>query len=292
MSTAFLLFSSDPDYAEPELLFPPVSQHDPQPVKYNPEHPGLKLVLIMLDSIKAVHSMSFNLKALERVEGKFLTAESKIRLSVNPKMIYFRNEKKKISLLWKAGVNGDNALVKAKMLFNTSLSLDPYGNMMRKNQHYTIHELGFNFFATTLSSAILKSKEQLEKKLVYIGKKVVFEKTCHIMVYEDADFGYFDYKTGKNESVSSLAIKFNVSDYAIRTKNNLHSFYGAVKEGRELKIPNGYCKKIVFSIDEKTMLPVSITTYDDIGLYENYEYFNVEINKRLSPEDFSQFYKD
>ncbi|MFL5754145.1 MAG: hypothetical protein ACJ76F_12105 [Bacteroidia bacterium] len=207
-------------------------------------------------------------------------------------MIYFRNEKKKISLLWKEGVNGNNALVKARMLFNTSLSLDPYGNMMRKNQHYTIHELGYNFFAMTFSSAILKNKEHISKKLIYIGKKPLAEKICHVLIYDDNDYTYFDYKAGKNESVSSIAIKFNVSDYVIRSKNDLHSFYGDVREGKILKIPNSYCKKVVLFIDEKTMLPVNITNYDDVGLYENYEYFNVEINKKFTVEDFQQFYKD
>lgn len=263
-----------------------------KPGKNGNDNPGLKLIFEMLDSIKTIRSLSFQLKALERVDGKYLTAESKVKLSMQPKIIYFRNEKKKISLLWKEGANGDNALVKAKMLFNTSLSLDPYGNMMRKNQHYTIHELGFNFFATTLSSALLKSKDQIAKKLTYAGKKQIADKICHMLVYDDSDFAYFDYKVGKNESVSGIAIKFNVSDYVIRSKNGLHSFYGALKEGKILKIPNNYCKKIIFFVDEKTMLPVNIINYDDTGLYENYEYSNVEINKKLTLEDFQQFYKD
>jgi hypothetical protein len=256
------------------------------------EHPGLKILSGMLDSIKNIRTLAFHLKAMERVEGKFLTAESKVKITYSPKIIYFRNEQRKISVLWKEGSNGNNAVVKAKMLMNAAVSLDPYGNMMRKNQHYTIHELGFNFFASVFSSALLKNKEHLSSKLIYLGKKPHREKSCHVLMFDDPDFGYFDYRVGKNESVSSIAIKFNVSDYVIRSKNALHTFYGTIKEGKIIKIPNSYCKKVILFLDEKTMLPVNITTYDDTGLYENYEYLSIEVNKKFSPEDFQQFYKD
>ena len=246
----------------------------------------------MLDSIKAIKSMSFHLKALERVGDKIFTAESDIKINSNPKMIYFHSVRKKISVFWKDGANNGNALVKARMTFNATVSLDPYGNLMRKNQHYTIHELGYVFFAKTLSIAILKGKETIEKKFTYLGKKNLKEKPCFVIMYDDAEFGYFEYKTNKNESVSSIAIKFNVSDFAIRSKNDLHSFYGTIKEGTILKIPNNYCKKIIIFIDEKNMLPMNITTYDEVGLYENYEYENLELNNKLTFADFQQFYND
>ena len=41
-----------------------------------------------------------------------------------------------------------------------------------------------------------------------------------------------------------------------------------------------YCKKAVLYLDEKTMLPVSVSIYDDIGLFENYDYTNIKIKEK------------
>lgn len=270
------------------LQLPPYSvalaQGNPQP---------LKVVIAMLDSIKKIKTYEFELKALERVEkGEYLTAESKVKLLVSPRTLYFRNEKKKISVMYIAGANDNKAFVKAKMLFNTTLSLDPYGSMMRKNQHYTINELGYDYFARTLGNALLKDKEHISQNLKFIGRKVIGGQSCIGIAFEDPDFQYFEYTTQKGDNIASLAQKFNVAEFQIRLKNDLTGHYGNLKAGRELKIPSNYCKKIYLYLSEATLLPVSITIYDDVGLYENYEYSNIKTNQIFTPSDFAKFYKD
>ncbi|MDP2385201.1 MAG: DUF1571 domain-containing protein [Bacteroidota bacterium] len=247
----------------------------------------------MLDSIKKIKSYEFNLKALERVEkGEYLSAESYVKLNVYPKALYFRNEKRKISVMYVAGANENKALVKAKALMNATVSLDPFGNMMRKNQHYTIHELGFEYFAKTMTNALLKDKTHISQNLKLIGKKIIGGKPCVGINFEDPNFSYFEHVTEKSESVNSLATKFNVSEYQIRLKNDLNSFYGTIKPGKKLKIPTNYCKRMVMYLDEHTLLPVTITIFDEVGLYENYEYSNIKINKKFTADDFGKFYKD
>jgi outer membrane lipoprotein-sorting protein len=39
------------------------------------------------------------------------------------------------------------------------------------------------------------------------------------------------------------------------------------------------------------MLPVYIKAYDDKGLYESYEFSNLEINGVISPAEFTKGYK-
>lgn len=253
----------------------------------------LKLVINMLDSIKKIKSYEFSLKALERVEnGEYLSAESHVKLNVHPKALYFRNEKRKISIMYVAGANDNKALVKAKSLMNTTISLDPYGNMMRKNQHYTIHELGYDFFAKTLITALLKDKEHISQNLKFIPKKTIQGKACIGLVYDDPKFTYTKYTVQNNESVTSIATKFNVSEYLLRLKNDLHSFYGSIKSGKIIEIPSNYCKSILLYVDETTLLPVTFSIYDDVGLFENYEYFNLKTNQKFTMQDFGKFYKD
>ena len=39
------------------------------------------------------------------------------------------------------------------------------------------------------------------------------------------------------------------------------------------------------------MIPVSVSIYDDIGLFESYDYTNVKINKPIEEKEFTKGYK-
>src|SRR5688500_14071329 len=92
----------------------------------------------MLDSINAVKTQQYDLKATERVEGHLLFAESRIKINEYPKKIYFNSYLKGIEVLWVQGTNKGNALVHSRNLPFVNMDLDPYGAIMRKNQHHTI----------------------------------------------------------------------------------------------------------------------------------------------------------
>jgi len=39
------------------------------------------------------------------------------------------------------------------------------------------------------------------------------------------------------------------------------------------------------------MLPISISIYDEIGLFESYDFSDIELNKPISAEEFNRTYK-
>ena len=57
-------------------------------------------------------------------------------------------------------------------------------------------------------------------------------------------------------------------------------------------MPSNYVKKVIFYVDEATMLPVNTVTFDEEGIYESYELTKVKINLKLTQADFDQFYKE
>jgi LysM repeat protein len=101
-----------------------------------------------------------------------------------------------------------------------------------------------------------------------------------------------DYTCGANETVTSIAKKLHVNDYIIRTKNNLYNDFGSLKAGTKLKVPVYYCKKAVFYLDERTLLPINVSVFDDIGLLENYDFTDIIIDKPIDPKEFTESYKD
>lgn len=245
----------------------------------------------MIDSISNVKTVRTNIKALERINNSYLSASSEIKVNVNPRKLYFVNREKKLEILYVTGAYGNKAVVKPHVFPYLTVNLDPRGNIMRKNQHYTVNELGFDFIGRTIALVLSKEKD-FAKSLTYLGKVEHNGYNCHMVVYETKIFPYYEYTVQRKETATSIAYKLNVNDYMLRSKNNLFNDFGYLKEGSKLQVPAMYCKKAVLYLDEKSMLPVSVSIYDDIGLFESYDYTNIKVNKPIDEKEFTKNYKD
>ena len=112
--------------------------------------------------------------------------------------------------------------------------------------------------------------------------------SCHLLEYENINYSYIDYTVQERETASSISSKLYVNDYLLRDKNDLLNDFGYLKKGSVLKVPNLYCKKAILFIDENTMLPISISLYDDSGLFESYDFSALQINKPFAENDFKR----
>ena len=77
----------------------------------------------------------------------------------------------------------------------------------------------------------------------------------------------------------------------VLTNNPKITWYNDVKEGQIIKVPNAYAKSTLLLIDKETFLPISNTVFDDQGLYEKYEYVELQINCVILPEEFTKYFK-
>lgn len=245
----------------------------------------------MMDSVKKINYLRCSMKSLERTETGFATASTKVKLQISPRKSYLQNQEKKLEVLYNSDHSANKCIVKPHVFPYFTLTLDPRGNLMRKNQHFTIFELGFDFTVKTIAIALSKEKDQIAKHLTLVGKVEKNKMNCYMFIYENNSFGYTDYIVQEKETVSSIAAKFVVNDYMVRTKNKLYDDYGYLKVGSKIHIPTFYCKKALFYIDEKTMLPVSVAIYDEVGLFENYDYMDLEINKPIPAAEFTKSFK-
>lgn len=250
-----------------------------------------KILAHMFDTIKSIKTLRVHINATERTNAGFLTAQSEIKLQSAPRRLYFINREKKLEILYNPSETSNKALVKPHVFPYLTMSLDPTGNLMRKNQHYTINELGYEFIGTSMSLTLSKDKDGINN-MKYIGVVAKNGYSCYLMQYENKNYEYTEYTVHAKETVSSIAIKLCVNDYLLRDKNNLLNDFGYLKKGKKLLVPTLYCKKAILYIDQKMYLPVSISLYDDKGLFENYDFYNIEINKHIKPEEFSRSYKE
>ncbi len=246
----------------------------------------------MADSIDKVKTLKLKLISLERVQNKYVQSTAYIKVSYEPiKKLYFKNPAKHLEILYVQNKNENKSLVKHPSL-PVSLWLDPNGSLMKKNQHYTIHELGFQYISNTIEYALSKEKDNLLKSLSYIGVREKNGKECYVLVYESSSFEYIPHTIKEKETVVSIARHNNLNEYIIRDKNNLYYDYGFLKKNTAILIPKMFCKKAFLYIDEKTFLPVSVNLYDDKGLLESYDYMEVQHNIPIKDEEFTKHYKE
>jgi outer membrane lipoprotein-sorting protein len=246
----------------------------------------------MLDSIKNVRTQRYIVKSTERVDEHILFAESKIKINFSPKKIYFYNPKKNIEVLWVSGANSGNAVVRSGSMPLMNFNLDPYGSLMRKDQHHTIFDLGFPYIGMTIANTIVKAPKDFDKHFQYAGSILFDKHDCHQVVINYPEYKYIEYTTSKGETVTSISQKLNTSDFKIRHINDLSSYFGAIKEGKKLLIPTPYANKAIVYIDKRSALPLSIKIYDDEGLFESYEFYNVVVNKPFAQDEFLKSYKE
>lgn len=250
----------------------------------NDQQKVLRVLNVMFDSIKSIQSLSTHIQALERLGTSFLNAESEIKLQCKPRKLYFINPAKKLEILYDSE-RSTKAIVKPHVFPYLTVHLDPNGNIMRKNQHYTIHQLGFDFIARSIALTLKNEKESLEH-FKYMGRVQQNGIMCHLLIFEDESYHYRSYTVGEKESVTSLAYKLCVNDYLLREKNNLLNDFGLLKKGQLLMVPNLYCRKAVLYVDEQKMLPVNVSLFDEKGVFENYTFSHTRVNLHFGPQVF------
>ncbi len=245
----------------------------------------------MLDSVRVIKTQRFDVKATERVNGGFLFAESRVKLHNSPKKIYLNNPHKGLEILWVEGANKGNATVRTRTIPFVNLDLDPYGSLMRKDQHHTIFELGSQYIGVTFANTILRAPKDFDKHFKFAGSLKWNNIDCYQIMIDFPEYKYIEYTVSKGETVTSISHKLSTSDYKIRFKNELSSYFGTIKEGKKLMIPIPYSNKVIVYIDKKTFIPINLKVYDEEGLFEEYEFFNMQINIPFASNEFSKEFK-
>jgi len=241
-------------------------------------------------AVEEIKTLKFHLQCMERFNGELLTTESQVKLNRSPRKIYIYLKGPEI--LWIEGKNNGNTLVNPQGFPYINLSLDPLGNLMRDKQHHTIHQMGFSYFADVIDNSIKLLGEDFDEYFKCAGIISWNNNDCYYITAEYPDFKYIDYTVLKGETLVTIAQKLKVSDYMILELNEEKvNNYKDVKKNQIIKVPNVYGSKIILYIDKQNFIPRVIKVYDEKGLFESYEYHDLELNPEILDEEFSKNYK-
>lgn len=250
-----------------------------------------ELIFKMIKSIDAVERFKYNLKITERGKKGFNYYESSVKLNRSPRKIYVYI--KGIELIWVSGWNGNKAYVKPNSFPYINLSLDPLGSLMRQDQHHTLNEMGFDYFASIVEYMALKVGDRFDQYFKLEGEERYNNRPCYKITITNKDYAYENYTVGERESITTIARKLHISEYKILEVNpKLTDYFDILKKGQVLKVPNAYAKDVVLYIDQLYNLPIGVKVSDDKGLFEQYDYFFLQVNPKIEDTEFTTGYKD
>ena len=245
----------------------------------------------MITATSDVKSLKYNLKLIERTEKKFNFFGSSVKLNRVPRKLYLNANG--IEVLYIDGKHGGDALVNPNAFPYINLYLDPYGSLMRQDQHHTIHEIGFDYFGSVIEASAKKVGDKFDHFFILEGEEMINNRASYKIIIHNNDFGFVDYTVKKGETLMTIARKLFVSEYMILTNNRPKvDDYKDVKEGQIIKVPNAYAKNVLLYVDKVNFLPIGVRVFDDKGLFEQYDYYNLQLNPKFEDVEFTKDYKD
>ncbi len=247
----------------------------------------------MLAACAKIQTLTFKMVKNERMDGKISEASSQMKYRKSPFSIYVYGlePKKGVEILFNKGQNKNEAFVYPGGFPYVSLSLSPYGSLMRGDNHFTIYDIGFETLASNLRHSVTLLGNRFDDFFKLEGAVTWKGYTCDKLVLTDDDYKWISYTIPKTITLEVLARGLHLNTYSIKERNNL-SNYGAIKAGTVLQIPTSFAKKVILYIDKATHLPVYQEIHDDRGKYSFYEFHDLKVNPTLTDEDFSKTNKN
>lgn len=255
---------------------------------------GLELVNKMLDKGLEIKTLKYDMKMKERVKGKYQIAKNSFKIQVSPFKMYLKQEYplKEMEILYVEGTNNNKVLVHPSGFPWTNVNLDPNSTHMRKNLHHPVMESGLTYVYSIIKYLMEKNIALLDKIITYEGNITWKGAICYKISMQNPGFKYQSYTVQPGETPFSIAKKFKINDYMVIDKNPDFQEFDDCKPGMTIIIPVDYASKMEIWLDQKLLTPVIMRIYDDVSLYEEFEFSNMIINYKFQSSEFTSSYKE
>jgi len=253
---------------------------------------GKEYLYKMLDAIENVKTARYELLLHERIQDRFRDSEFQVKLNVRPFRLYARSNYPNMGAeaLLNGVTDSRKVLINPNRFPYINLNLNSHSSMLRKNHHYTLHEVGFAYIEKILRGYIRKEGDGFYRTLRFVENIEFNGKNYHMLEMDYQSYNIVDYTVENDENISTIADKLLVNDYKILSLNPQVGFYDDVEGGQVIKVPSAFARRIVLYLDKTTLLPFIQNVYDENGLFGRYEIKNFVLNPTFEPEEFSSSY--
>lgn len=254
------------------------------------KHEMFKKMMTTIDGIK---TLTFKLEKTERINGKMMPGSQDVKMNVTPHQCYLKIHvpNKGAEVLYREGENKGNCRVNPNAFPYMTLNLDPDGDILRKDQHHSVKELGFKYTGDVLNYVYNKYKSKMDDYVTINGEIVHDGRKCWNVTLENKEYKIENYTVLAGETILKIARKLRLDEYSLLELNGIKNF-DDVKAGQVIKVPNSMCKKIEMYIDQATSLPLYQKMFDEKGLMATYTYTNLKINPTLKTGELTEDYSE
>lgn len=247
-------------------------------------------VVRMLDAIANVKTLSYTMRTTELIDDELSVKTASAKVCYTQPRVYIKMHPPQTEreVLWKEGVHDNDALINPASFPYFNIWLDPMGSLMRGNNHHTIHDVGFSRFETIIAHGLEKAGNRFDD-FFHVQPDTMWEgrEVARIEI-DNFDYHFSEYTVQEDETVNDVARRLNLSEYKIVQINPKVDDYDDVREGDVIQIPSDYARKVHIYMDVDLMLPLVLRVEDENGLFEQYEYLELQLNPTLTDEDFSE----
>lgn len=271
-----------------QLLFLVMAVHQ-SAVAQNTE--AKAVILQMIDSAGALRGFKSTIRKTERIEGELILQVSEVKVSNNPYEVYVKqlSPKSGVEILCADGCQ--KALINMNGFPWINLTLDPHGTTMRRHQHHTVHDSGFDLLANILARSLADFNPD-EQSLLIHDEVLWLGEPAYNLEMKNSAYSTKIYRVTGQENIADIARMFNVNEYAILELNPECDNYEDVSIGQVLEIPSHYGVRMTLYISKKTMLPLLIRVFDHQGLFEEYDYTMLERNPQFASNEFDETFPE
>ena len=243
----------------------------------------------MVESISSINTLEYELHSRELIDDKIFYTHSRVKLQKEPFCFYNYIIKPDMGVEILFTHKNKYAFINPNGFPFINLKLDPSGKLIRRNQHHTLFDAGFDSFKNIVLSVLESLKVSPDKYIIDLGIKRINNTECQVLKVINSDFSFSEYIVQKGEDVESIAKKLNLSSSLILAKNNI-SFYNDITLGDTIFIPNSYGEQFEIWIDLQSSLPIVQKVFVNNKLFEYYEFEKIVVNPEFSYDEFDKNY--
>ena len=256
----------------------------------------LKVELIdkMIKAIDDHNQMEFKMYRSERSKNGFTDGKFYAKLINKPYKLYIKNFKPKpgSEILYIKGQNDDKALINPNSFPYFSISLDPDNNLLLAGGHHSLREAGFTLFSNMFKLYKVNYGEELYNRITYHGMFKWNNRVCYKISIDYPDYSTKKYTPKKGETLYSISRDQLLNIGKLREYNIKYDDDDILDESDEIIIQNVYAKKAVIFIDNENYFPIYQLIYDEEGLYEKYQYVDLNLDISFKNEEFTRDYSE
>jgi len=240
-------------------------------------------------AISNIQEVSYTVHLKERVNGKLSEERiGNIKMTVKPLSVYYfmilpRNG---AELLYNSEVDCENIYINPNGFPWLSFTIAPDNKWMRKSRHHTILDAGFEYIKEILGRFLEQGHLAGDFNVSLHGKQKINNTECLVLSIEKDVFFYKSYTLKEGENITVYARNEGLSDFMVLERNTKYAWYDSPKPGETIIVPNYYAKRIELSIDSETFIPVSVKIFDDIGLFEEVTFSDINVRPVFKSDTF------